>query len=397
MAAASPFDPAAEVLERARSLCEDLTLAEVKTWKSEHPGLLAVGYLPVYVPRPLFEAQGCLPVAIFGGGDQVDVVRGDSYFQSYICHLPRSVVELGVSGALDPIDAFVFPSTCDVIRNLGGMWRMLFPGKPVAYLDLPQNFDPDLGGRFYADELRRICALLEEHGATPLAAARLRFCIEEENRRRALLAELDEMRRSEPFRVRASEAYLAARAGTMLTARAHSDLLRNLLAALRARPAKAYDNVRVVVAGAFCEQPPIGLLRTLEQSGCDIVRDDLQLGLRALEGPIQVRADEDPIEALARAFLSQGEPTACRYVGEARKGAALIEQVRRYAADGVIFLAASFCDPALLDQPMLERALDAAGVPHTSVKFSENSAQFQSIREQAGAFSDSLKLWGKSA
>jgi benzoyl-CoA reductase subunit C len=393
----SPFDPAVAVLGRARSICEDLSFAEVGRWKSDHPGALAVGYLPVYVPRPLFEAQGCLPVAIFGGGDQVDVVRGDSFFQSYICHLPRSAVELGVSGALDRLDALVFPSTCDVIRNLGGMWRMLFPGKPVAYLDLPQNFDPDLGGRFYADELRRIAALLEEHGAVPLGAIRLRFCIEEENRRRALLAELDEMRRKEPFRVRASEAYLAVRAGTTMAARAHAAFLGELIAALRARPVKEYDNVRVVVAGAFCEQPPLGLLRTLEQSGCDIVRDDLQLGLRALEGPIEVGPGQDPVEALARAFLRQGEPTACRYVGEAQKGAALVEQVRRCGADGVIFLGASFCDPALLDQPMLERALDAAGVPHTSVKFAENSAQFQAIREQAGAFSDALKLWGRSA
>jgi benzoyl-CoA reductase subunit C len=92
--------------------------------------------------------------------------------------------------------------------------------------------------------------------------------------------------------------------------------------------------------------------------------------------------------------LQQGTPTACRYVGEAKKGEALLTQVRSARADGVVFLAASFCDPALLDQPMLERALDDAGVPHTSVKFAENTAQFQPIREQAGAFSDSLKLWG---
>jgi benzoyl-CoA reductase subunit C len=43
---------------------------------------------------------------------------------------------------------------------------------------------------------------------------------------------------------------------------------------------------------------------------------------------------------------------------------------------------------------MLEDALDQASVPHTSVKFSENTGQFQPVREQAGAFSDSLKLWG---
>ena len=51
-------------------------------------------------------------------------------------------------------------------------------------------------------------------------------------------------------------------------------------------------------------------------------------------------------------------------------------------------------DPALLDQPMLVTAVEAAGVPHTSFKYAENTGQFQVIREQAGTFADSIKLWG---
>ena len=59
----------------------------------------------------------------------------------------------------------------------------------------------------------------------------------------------------------------------------------------------------------------------------------------------------------------------------------------------VIFAAASFCDPALLDQPMLEQAMTDNQIPFTSFKFAENTGQFQVIREQAGAFSDAVRLW----
>jgi benzoyl-CoA reductase subunit C len=387
-------DPADLPLSRARELVEDLDFNHVKSWKAAHPGGLVVGHLPIYVPRPLFEAMGCLPVTIFGGGDQLDVVRGDSFFQSYICHLPRSTVELGLRGSLDAFDAFVFPSTCDVIRNLSGMWKMLFPDKPVSYLDMPQNFSPELGGKFYAGELRRVAAMLVAAGAQPLTREALAQAVARENERQGLLDELQALRTKEPWRVRASEAYLATRAGTQLSAEDHSALLRDLLAGLRERPARAYDNARVVVVGSFCEQPPFGLIRTLEQSGCDIVVDDFQLGLTAIRGPIALREGEDPLDSVVRAFLVQGTPTACRYVGNAPKGQALLTQIGEHRADGVVFLAASFCDPALLDQPMLEKALDDAKIPHTSVKFSENTAQFQPVREQAGAFGDSLKLWG---
>mgnify|MGYP001004430966 CR=1 FL=1 len=82
----------------------------------------------------------------YGPKSGIDIIRGDSYFQSYICHIPRSTIELGCTGKLDLLDGMIFPSICDVIRNLGGMWQMLFPEKLSAYLDLPQNFDADRGG-----------------------------------------------------------------------------------------------------------------------------------------------------------------------------------------------------------------------------------------------------------
>ncbi len=396
-AAQSDCDPAAAILERCRELADDLSLAAVRRWKERHPGALAIGYMPIYVPRPLLEAIGCLPVALFGGGDQIEIIRGDSIFQSYICHIPRSTVELGLRGRLDALDGILFPSICDVIRNLSGIWKLLFPDRYCAYVDLPQNFDPELGGRFYLQEMRRIVHELEERGAAPLDPGALRAAIADENARREALAKLDEARCAEPWRIPVSEAYLVTRAGAVLPTTEHTALIESFLAAAAGRDVRVHDNVRVIVRGSFCEQPPFALIRTLENAGCYIVDDDFQLGLKTIGGAIEVADGEDPLEALGRAFLERGVATSSRYIDEGTKGAALVEKVRQARADGVIFAAASFCDPALLDQPMLESALDAAGIPYTSFKYAENTGQFQVIREQAGAFSDSVKLWGATA
>ena len=174
-------DPAAPILERARALVEDIDFESVRAWKRDHPDAKVVGHMPVYAPRPLFEALGCLPVAVFGGGDRLDIIRGDSFYQSYICHIPRSTLELALTGRLDAFDAMVFPSICDVIRNLSGMWQMLFPERYAAYLDLPQNFDPAVGGRFYRDDLQRIASELTRRGARPLTDDALRASIRDEN------------------------------------------------------------------------------------------------------------------------------------------------------------------------------------------------------------------------
>lgn len=395
-ATATPHDPAAAMLEETRGLIDDLSLGAVHQWKAEHPGGLAIGYMPIYVPRPFMEAMGCLPVAVFGGGDQTDIIRGDSYFQSYICHIPRSTLELAFSKRLDVLDGMLFPSICDVIRNLGGMWQMLFPDRYSAYVDLPQDFDETRGGQFYAYEIKRIAADLVRLGARPLTDDALRAALAQENLRRTALMKLDELRRVEPWRVRASEAYIVARAGSVLTTEAHTALVDRFLARAAERIPRAYDNVRVVVRGSFCEQPPLALIRTLEASGCDIVDDDLQLGLRFIEGMFDENA-ADPLMELVRGYLRHGVATASRYIGTDVKGESLVKRVQACGAEGVIFAAASFCDPALLDQPMLEAALDRAAIPHTGLKYGENTGQFQVIREQAGAFSDAVKLWGSAA
>ena len=393
----STNDPAGPVLERARAIVEDLDFQVVADWKEDHPDGKVVGYLPVYVPRPLIEALGSLPVSIFGGGEQVEIIRGDSYFQSYICHIPRSTVEMALRGNLDFLDAMVFPSTCDVIRNLGGVFKLQNPERPALYLDLPQNFDSGLGGRFFTEELRRIADELEGIGAGPLTDESMARALEEENERQEALTELNDLRRREPWRVWASEAYQIVRAGGSLPATEHAEMIRDFLVRVREREPRVYDNVRVVLQGAFCEQPSLPLISALERAGCYIVEDDFQLGLQTLEGPVEIEDDESPLEALSRTFLERGAASAIRYVDKDRKGDALVEKVRRADADGVIFSSASFCDPALLDRPMMEAALDREGIPHTSFKFSENTAQFGVIREQAGAFSDSVKLWGATA
>jgi len=380
----------AAIVARCETLLHDVRLEAVRAWKAQDPARRAVGILPVWFPRELVHAAGMLPVGVVGGGDDVEIIKGDAYFQSYICHLPRSTIEMALNGTLDPLDAMVFPSTCDVIRNLSGMWQMLFPARPAWYFDPPQRTD-EIGRDFL---IRELAALRQELGAlsgTPAGDERLRSAIAlfDDNRRE--VEALYEARRREPWAYPTSEAYLVLRAGNLLPVEEHTALLRAYREAARASGRAPMDNARVLVAGAFCEQPPLNLIRTVERAGCYVVDDDFLLGNRLILG--DVAGGGDPLLSIADAFLECSRETAFLY-RESGKGNDIVERVRRSGAEGVLFCAPSFCDPALLDQPMLVRALDAAGIPHTAFKYAENTGQFHSIREQAGTFSDSIKLWG---
>jgi benzoyl-CoA reductase subunit C len=382
----------AAIVGRANELFEDLSFTAARTWKVAEAGRKVIGYMPIYVPRELIHAAGMLPLGILGGGDQLEVIHGDAYYQSYICRIPRSTVELGVSGRLDFVDGMLFPSICDVIRNLSGMWKMMFPNVYVRYFDVPQNYRDDIGGNYYVNELSELRRDLGELRGKPISDDELRQSIAAYNENRRLVRELYAFRAERPWQAPAPEVYLIVRAGLVLPVEEHSAMLRDYLAAAKAEERPRRDNCRIVVTGAFCEQPPLNLIKSLELAGCYVVDDDLLLVTRWLKGDVPTAGD--PIENLATAFLHQSESTAAKYEPDLKeKGQHLVRAVAQTGAEGVIFAAPSFCDPALLDRPMLQHVLKDAGIPFIAFKYAENSGQMQPIREQAGTFADSIKLW----
>ena len=381
-----------DVVGRCEALFEDLHFNAVKEWKAAAPGRKAIGYMPIYVPREIVHAAGMLPVGIFGGGDQMEVIQGDAYYQSYICRIPRSTLELGLTGRLDVLDGMLFPSICDVIRNLSGMWQILFKDKYVKYFDVPQNYDDSIGGEFYVREMQVLREDLGRLRGEPISDDELRASIAVYNENRRALRDLYAYRAQKPWQAPTSEVYLLLRAGCVLPPEDHTQLVREYLAAADAAQRAPRDNARVVLTGAFCEQPPLSLIKSIEMAGCYIVDDDFMLIMRWLLDDASTAGE--PLQELSKAFLHRSASTSSKYdEKKADKGQYLLKQVKTNAGEGVIFAAPSFCDPALLERPMLQEVLAKYKIPYTAFKYAENTGQMAPIREQAGTFADSIKLW----
>jgi benzoyl-CoA reductase subunit C len=382
----------ADIIHRCEELYEDLDFTAARAWKDAEPGRKVIGYMPVYVPRELIHAAGMLPLGVLGGGDQLEVIHGDAYYQSYICRIPRSTVELAITKRLDFVDGMLFPSICDVIRNLSGMWKLMNPDVYVRYFDVPQNYNDEIGGEYYRNELEELKTGLENLAGVTVSDDDLRTSIELYNQNRDLVNDVYRLRAETPWKAPSSEVYLLMRAGMVLAVEEHSAMLSDYLDAAVEEDRPQRDNCRVVVNGSFCEQPPLNLIKSIEMAGCYIVDDDYMLVNRWLQEPVPT--DGDPLTNLAQAFLHHSADTAARYCScDAEVGQFLLDSVKRTGAEGVIFAAPSFCDPALLERPMLVDRMAEHDVPSISFKYAENSGQMQPIREQAGTFADSIKLW----
>jgi len=382
----------ADIVALCQGMYEDLDFNYARTWKAAKPGRKVVGFLPVYIPLELIHAAGCLPLGIFGGGDQMEVIHGDAYYQSYICRIPRSTIELGVTKRLDFVDGMLFPFVCDVIRNLSGMWKIMFPNVWTKFFDTPQNFDKDIGGTYYTQELLELKEGLEHLTGRTISDSDLHRSIGLYNENRRLVRKLYAFRAKEPWKAPTSEVYVLNRAGLMMDVEEHNQLIKDYIAAAQAEDRPKRDNVRIAIFGSFCEQPPLNLIKSIEMAGCYIVDDDYGLINRFLTADVPTTGN--PLEALSLTYLSHSVETSCKYVPvEEDKGKFHIAAVKASGAEGVIYATPSFCDPALLDRPMVCHRLTDAGIPYIAFKYAENSGQMQPIREQAGTFADSIKLW----
>jgi benzoyl-CoA reductase subunit C len=123
----------------------------------------------------------------------------------------------------------LFPSVCDVIRNLSGMWQIMFKDKYVRYVDVPQNYDDAIGGEFYIHEMQALRDDLGGLRGRPITDAELNASIAVYNENRKAIRDLYAYRAQKPWQAPTSEVYLLLRAGCVLPPEEHTVLVRNYL------------------------------------------------------------------------------------------------------------------------------------------------------------------------
>lgn len=377
-----------EILDRCRELTTQPLGQVAEGWKAHHPGGRTVACYPVWAPAELIHAAGMLPLSLLGGGNSVELTHADARFQSFVCSIAKSTLELGFQDLVRGVDGFVFSNICDVARNLGSIYRRNFPGVYVDYLHLPQNSVSRAVAPYLASELRRLAEGFRTAFGLGVSDDALAKAIETYNTFRARIAALYALRIAEPHLLSTVELYVVLRATTLVPVEEAIGWLDTLLATLPLRTARPRDRLRVVVEGAFCEQPPLGLLEIVEEAGCYVVEDDFLLGWRWFTR--DVATDGDPYERLASAYVDAAVPSSTRHESREHRSTGLIEKVRRARADAVVFTPAKFCEPALFDYVLMKQGLEREGIPHLLVEFEEKMWTFERTRNEVETFVESM-------
>jgi benzoyl-CoA reductase subunit C len=369
------------MLAACQELLEDTSFPTARRWREA--GGRIVGHFQVYFPEEIAHAAGALPFKVRGA--PIEPTQADSRFGSYLCSIIKTSLELALSKRIE-LDLFVTHPICDAARNLAAVWGRNFP-YPCQILYLPQNAGSPSAPVYLRGEYDRLRREIERIADRKADDAALRISIGVFNRNRALLRELYALKRDEPWRVAAHEAYALTAIGGLIPREEHNALLEAVLPSLSARPTRPQDRIRVVFEGGFCEQPPFDLIRAIGRS-CYVVEDDFLIGLRWIVDDVPL--DGDPLARLAQSYLERSSYSPVQHDPKKPKEKMLLERVRGSGARAAIVAAAKMCEPGLEEQVAYVHALDEAKVPYFVTEFEENMTSYDQLEIQLETFVENL-------
>lgn len=359
----------------------------VVRWKSETRAP-AVGYFPVYFPEELAHSLGILPVGVNGASGGVNLDIATAHTQSFVCSISRSVFQMALQGNLDMFDGLIFSNICDVARNLSGITKRNLQARYIDYLHYPINNSSVHAAEYLRSEYERLSQGLEKLAGRRLDKDKLNESIAVYNEKRALQRRLLELRRESPWLVPYTDWYSLLRAGSILPVESYVERLKSYLTGLGGREGRTKDKIRVAVVGNFCEQPPVMLMKVIEDAGCYIINDEALIGLRWLgHAPDDT---EDPVATLARSYVSNPEPLTVRFHPDINKQEYLASFLTDIKAEGVVFLTPKFCEPALYDYMIYKGALDKTKLPYLHLEYEESSSSFEHARTMMETFAEGI-------
>ena len=350
-------------------------------------GKKIIGYFCCFVPEEIITAMDMVPFRIQGSpGEPID--QADAFIEPMSCPFARSCFNLALNGSYDFLDGFVAPHSCDTIERLYGIWRHNRPAPFNHLINVPHMLDAS-SETFYRNELAYFIRSLEQWSGIKLDPQKLRDAIKLHNRRRAVLRELYDLRKTDPPLVSGTDITKILVAGMGIPAADHAALVRQFIDEVRNdRKPTGKKKPRIFIWGN--EIDDIAFIKLIEESGADVVMDDLCTGTRFFWE--DVPDTEPPLNGISERYLrthcprSNVPPQGNREEDLENRYGYIKSFVRQWAADGAIFYIVRYCDTCELEGPDLREYLNGLNLPVLMIEDDYSISTIGQLRTRVQAF-----------
>lgn len=338
----------------------------------------AVGIMPIYAPEEMVHATGYLPMGIWGAQGKT-ISKARTYLPPFACSIMQQVMELQCEGAYDDLAAVLFSVPCDTLKCLSQKWKGT---SPVIVFTHPQNRGLEAANTFLVKEYELVKAQLEHYLGVTITNAALERSIAIYNENRQVMREFVKVAADYPQVIDAVSRHAVFKARQFMLKEKHTELVKELIAEVKAMPVQPWTGKKVVVAGILLE--PNELLDIFNEFGLAIVDDDLAQESRQIRVDV-LDGEEGPLYRMAKAWQQM---YGCSVATDTKKGRGkmLMNKMAQTGADAVIIAQMKFCDPEEWDYPVMYREFEERGVKNLMIEVDQEVTSFEQVKTRLQSF-----------
>lgn len=347
-------------------------------------GKKVVACVPVYTPEEIIHSMGLVPFGTWGA--DVEVKEAKRYFPAFICSIMQSVLELGMNGDYEGVSAIVIPSLCDSLKCLGQNWKYAVENIPFVPMTYPQNRNNEVGKTFTKVGYERVIKDLENITGAKFSEEELSKSVKVYNKHNKAMREISKVLVDYPS-ITASQRSDIFKSAYFMLKEDHTKLVNELIEELGKMPKETTSKIKVVTSGILADNK--NLLEIFDANDIQIVADDVAHESR------QYRTDApeegNALEALAEKFANMGNCSVL-YDVDKKRADYVVDLVKEYNAEGVIFVMTKFCDPEEFDYVIIKKACDAEDIMTLQIEVDRQMVNYGQANTAIQTFREMLEV-----
>lgn len=360
-------------------------------------GKLALGYTCYHVPEVLLNLPGCFSTRLRAPRTgSMDIAT--YYMSSYLCGYSKALVERGIEGGYQYLDALIGSETCSEMNRAYEHFEMLHLVDNekffVAIPDIPFKIAPHTI-KHYKNQIQvKVLDKLHDVYGVDISEDAMRKAVEEHNEVCRLITEIGEYRKEDNPRITGYEFHIICLVSYVCPKYLIIDKLRETAEELKTREpdAKSKYRARICVVGSEMDDPDFTKL--FEDSGALVVADRFCFG--SLPGREEIKLTEGG-DVLEDIILHYMETSQCpRYMSsdktEGRKSY-VAQLCKDYKAEGVVYEQLKFCEYWGYERALASQVITTDyGIPSVSVDRQYTANASGQLRTRIQAFVESLEI-----
>lgn len=369
--------------------------ALVKQAKAE--GGLAVGYTCYHIPEPLLNVGNCFSVRLRAPRTgSLDIAT--YYMSNYTCEYARALVERGIEGGYQFLDALAGVDACSMMNRAMEHFEILKvntnPNFFVSHCDIPYKIESYTLDSYVKQMRLRVLDRLTANYGVDTSDAAIRKAVEEHNEVCRIISEIGQMRKADNPVITGYEFHIL----NLVTYTCPKGLilpyLRETLEELKERQPdlKPAFRAKVAVVGSEIDDP--GFTKLVESCGALVVSDRYCFGSTPGREVIELKDDEDALTQICLHIMKHSE--CARYIADDKvqqRRDTADRLAKEYNADGIIYEQMKYCDYWGFERALVSHIMkEEYGWPVLSVDRLYNIGVSGQLRTRVQAFVESLEI-----